>query len=306
MEKVSVAIVGPKSCGKTCLMISYTSNAFPGEYLPSTMEPYNALVMIKDQHYNLTVIDTSTTLLDSVGGRQLTAASWGGADVLLFCVDLTKRDFGSLRSEILPIVKAANKPFILVGTKSDKRDGSPGGGVSSLDGEQLALEIGAVKYLETSSLQGKGLKQAFDAAVELHVASKSGKGGKTGGEQKYNLKISVTTGTVSEAQDSNGLADPYLKIKQGVLSSWTSKVQKKTLTPSWNETGIVKLGEPNGKSVSITIELWDQDALKDDFIGHHKVEMKVGSKMDSKELTFVDKSGKTVGTANIALEWVSA
>jgi hypothetical protein len=34
--------------------------------------------------------------------------------------------------------------------------------------------------------------------------------------------------------------------------------------------------------------------------------MKVGDKLQNASRTFVDKSGKTVGTANIALEWVEA
>jgi hypothetical protein len=236
----------------------------------------------------LIFFNIAVTLLDSAGGRQLTAGSWATANAIMLCVDVSDHmSAGKLKETVLDVAAAAKVPIILIGTKSDKRESSTNTPLSVAECEQLAKEIGAVKYVETSALQLSGLKEAFDEACRIKfgvrratpptdtdtaptatrshmnlVLQGASKSDSKSDSKKYNLKISVTSGTVSEAQDSNGLADPYLKIKQGVLSSWTSKVQKKTLSPSWNETGVVKLGEASGKSVSITIELWDQDALK--------------------------------------------
>jgi Ras-related C3 botulinum toxin substrate 1 len=72
-------------------------------------------------------------------------------------------------------------PIILVGTKVDLRDDknmidklrekklSP---ISTLQGESMRKEIGAIKYLECSALTQKGLKTVFDEAIRAHLCPK--------------------------------------------------------------------------------------------------------------------------------------
>jgi Ca2+-dependent lipid-binding protein len=65
--------------------------------------------------------------------------------------------------------------------------------------------------------------------------------------------------------DSNGLADPYVKLKQKGEKIFKSKVIKKTLKPAWNEKFSVDLHSEGGK-ISVRVEVWDQDAMTSKFM----------------------------------------
>ena len=74
-----------------------------------------------------------------------------------------------------PEIKAFSKdiPFLLVGTRTDLRDGQEGNRnfVTVKEGEKKAKEIGAVCYMECSSKEMKGVSEVFDKTVHIGLGS---------------------------------------------------------------------------------------------------------------------------------------
>lgn len=180
-------VVGDGAVGKTCLLISYTTNNFPHEYVPTVFDNYAVTVMIGDEPYTVGLFDTA----GQEDYDRLRPLSYPSTDVFLICFSVVlPPSFENVKEKWYPEVShhSPNTPCLIVGTQIDLRDDQ--NIVANLakqnqrpimpqQGERLAKELNAIKYVECSALSQKGLKNVFDeaivAALEPPVIKKSKK-----------------------------------------------------------------------------------------------------------------------------------
>lgn len=173
MQTIKCVVVGDGAVGKTCLLISYTTNKFPSEYVPTVFDNYAVTVMIGGEPYTLGLFDTA----GQEDYDRLRPLSYPQTDVFLVCFSIVSPpSFENIKEKWVPEILHHNPktPFLLVGTQSDLRDDA--GHIEKLSkqkqrpittemGEKYARDLKAVRFVECSALTQKGLKNVFDEAI---------------------------------------------------------------------------------------------------------------------------------------------
>ena len=173
MQTLKCVVVGDGAVGKTCLLISYTTNQFPADYVPTVFDNYAVTVMIGDEPYTLGLFDTA----GQEDYDRLRPLSYPSTDVFLVCFSvISPPSFENVKEKWFPEVHhhCPGVPCLVVGTQIDLRDDKviieklqrqrlrP---ITSEQGSRLARELKAVKYVECSALTQRGLKNVFDEAI---------------------------------------------------------------------------------------------------------------------------------------------
>ncbi|ESX01016.1 hypothetical protein KL921_000276 [Ogataea angusta] len=173
MMTIKCVVVGDGAVGKTCLLISYTTNKFPEDYVPTVFDNYAVTVMIGDEPYTVGLFDTA----GQEDYDRLRPLSYPQTDVFLICFSVVvPSSFDNVREKWFPEVShhAPQVPCLIVGTQIDLRKDPTA--LSNLmrqgqkpitpqQGEKLAKDLKAVKYVECSALSQEGLKNVFDEAI---------------------------------------------------------------------------------------------------------------------------------------------
>ncbi|KFK37274.1 hypothetical protein AALP_AA4G235800 [Arabis alpina] len=170
---IKCVTVGDGAVGKTCLLISYTSNTFPTDYVPTVFDNFSANVLVDGKTINLGLWDTA----GQEDYNRLRPLSYRGADVFILAFSLiSKPSFENIAKKWVPELRhyAPAVPIVLVGTKLDLRENKqfsmnyPGAcTISTEQGQELRKEIGALAYIECSSKTQQNVKAVFDAAIKV-------------------------------------------------------------------------------------------------------------------------------------------
>ncbi|XP_060583308.1 ras-related protein ced-10-like [Ruditapes philippinarum] len=166
---IKCVVVGDGCVGKTCLLMSYTQDAFPGEYIPTVFENYQANVRVDGRVCCISLWDTA----GQHEYDRLRPLSYPQTDVFLVCFSLDSKDsYDNVTQQWHPEIRhhCKDTPIILVGTKKDLRDSREEDEksrklITLTEGRSLAQQIKAVKYVECSAKSGENIKFVFDEVI---------------------------------------------------------------------------------------------------------------------------------------------
>jgi len=179
---IKAVAVGDGAVGKTCLLISYTTNSFPHDYTPTVFDNYSATVMVDGKVAYLDLWDTA----GQEDYDKFRPLSYAQTDVFILCYSvISPNSFQNVKSKWYPELAhhAPDVPIVLVATKADLKDdiyvqkvlAAKGKRIVSKDeGTKLATEIGA-RFVECSAMTQEGLKDVFDAAIRLTLDNRKKK-----------------------------------------------------------------------------------------------------------------------------------
>ncbi|XP_034043437.1 ras homolog family member Ua isoform X2 [Thalassophryne amazonica] len=172
-RQVKCVLAGDGAVGKTCLVVSYTTNGYPTEYVPTAFDNFSAVVSVDGTPVKLQLCDTAGQ--DEFD--KLRPLCYTSADVYLLCFSVVSpASFQNIPDKWIQEIRRHSPftPLVLVGTQCDLREDvkvlidlakygeRP---VDPADARNCAMEIGAVAYVECSSLTQKNLKEVFDTAI---------------------------------------------------------------------------------------------------------------------------------------------
>ncbi|CAK8680481.1 cell division control protein 42 homolog [Clavelina lepadiformis] len=198
-QRLKCVLLGDGAVGKTSLIVSYTTNGYPTEYVPTAFDNYSVRINVDGQPTRLQMCDTAGQ--DEFDNMR--PLCYPGTDVILVCFSVVRpTSLCNVRDKWLPEIKKylPKIPIVLVGTQTDLRSSvdvlvdlaryseHP---VTEEEGIDFARECGATRYMECSALTQKNLKEVFDTAIVEALEYKENKQKKR--KRSWRKKKSLST-----------------------------------------------------------------------------------------------------------------
>lgn len=162
------------------MLLCHTTGCYVADHFtPSVYDNYSTKVLVDSK-------SISVGLWDTAGGEdhdRLRPLSYANADVFVVCYSIdSQASFENVGFKWVPEIRRVcpDKPFLLVGTKSDIREDkyfidklkSKGGDgfVDTERAKQTGAELGAASVMECSAKKSVGVTEVFDEAVKVALA----------------------------------------------------------------------------------------------------------------------------------------
>eukprot|EP00092_Neocalanus_flemingeri_P030042 GFUD01032616.1.p1 GENE.GFUD01032616.1~~GFUD01032616.1.p1 ORF type:complete len:187 (-),score=53.96 GFUD01032616.1:155-715(-) len=147
VKQRKVALMGFRSVGKSSLAIQFVQGQFVDSYDPTIENTFNKTIKVKNQEFELFVVDTAGQDEYSIFPTQYAVDIHGY--VLVYSIDSMKsfEVVQVLYDKIVDLVGNPKVPVVLVGNKKDLENERE---VTRAEGEKYAKDIKAV-FLETSA-----------------------------------------------------------------------------------------------------------------------------------------------------------
>ena len=120
-----LVVVGDGGVGKTSLLLSYTTNQFPQDYVPTVFENYTAELELEQEGGGRRKVQVG--LFDTAGQEdfdRLRPLAYPQTNVFLICYCVCSyTSFRNIKEKWIPEVRqhCPDTPIILVGTQTDRR-----------------------------------------------------------------------------------------------------------------------------------------------------------------------------------------
>jgi len=200
--------------------------------VPTVFDNYSANAIVDNEPINLGLWDTA----GSNEYDELRPLSYPGTDAFIVCYSIIDpKSLAAVTGRWLPEIEAhcAGVPIILVGTKNDlrakpdvveqlKAEGTKP--VSAEEGQKIAAQIKAHKYIECSALTQENLQEVFQETIRS-VIKKETKPTK-GSEKKDDGKKGKDDGKKGKDDGKKSSSKPDEKKKGGGLFGGSSKDKK--------------------------------------------------------------------------------
>ena len=198
LPPIKMLVVGDGAVGKTCLLMRYTQNKFPTNYVPTVFENITKVVSVKLNENDDKETKVSLDLWDTAGQEEfdrMRHLSYPDTDVFLMCFSVVSpTSFENVSTKWIPDIEHHMKDkdyrLLLVGLKCDLREDErelnklketgkkP---VEMTEIEALQKRINAIGYVECSALTAKNVHLCFEKSIKHFLSSSEPDATESGG-----------------------------------------------------------------------------------------------------------------------------